>query len=138
MPPTSTERGIFSEGLAAVGFGEFTLHGGGDHVWGFIDTSGQMVIEPKYRSVQSFQEGLAAVLGDDRQWSYIDRTGKVAIPFRYDSVDGFSDGLACVERERLYGFINRDGATVIPIQFTSGGQFQDGLASVRIGGKSRV
>jgi len=134
IPPEFDRAMHFSEGLAEVGFGEFTLHGGGDHRWGFIDTSGSMVIKPKYREVRRFKEGLAAVLDDDGRWGYIDRAGQLAIPFQYDSAGEFSEGLARVERERLYGFVNKRGEVTIPIRFTSARGFSEGLAGVRIGG----
>ncbi|MBU1381844.1 WG repeat-containing protein, partial [Myxococcota bacterium] len=56
----------FSEGLAAVTFGE---------KWGFIDKTGKEVIKPKYDNAWSFSEGLSAVKWGEK-WGFIDKTGK--------------------------------------------------------------
>ena len=57
----------FSEGLAAVCK---------DGKWGYIDTSGQYVIEPKYQSARSFSDGVAIVDETD-EWFIIDTKGEV-------------------------------------------------------------
>jgi hypothetical protein len=82
----------FSEGLAPVqSFNKI----------GFINKAGQVVIEPLFRGVQSFSEGLAGVKiigGDgDYVWGYIDRNGKFAIEPRFRQVEPFAGGLARVE-----------------------------------------
>ena len=73
--------GDFVEGVSPARVGEN---------WGFIDTKGDWVIEPKYWRVQPFSEGLAAVTGQlkgsDFPTAYIDRTGK--------SIIGFPKGVA--------------------------------------------
>ena len=66
----------FSDGLAAVGFGE------DDAVkWGYMDKTGAMVIQPQFYWIRDFSEGLAAVgfPADNNAaiWGYIDTTGKV-------------------------------------------------------------
>ncbi len=62
----------FSEGLAGVQV---------DGLCGFIDTNGEMVIEPKFDSVyhEGFNNGLAIVFGYDdssQTWGYIDKSGE--------------------------------------------------------------
>ena len=47
--------------------------------YGFIDTTGKMVIPPKYLEVKPFYEGLAAVRVGDK-WGFIDRSGELVIP----------------------------------------------------------
>ncbi len=87
----------FHEGLAAVEINDN---------WGFIDTTGQISIEPKYYSANDFNAGLSAVsiivkendydLGYYFKECIIDKKGNIIIP--YDShVDyhfkGFQNGL---------------------------------------------
>jgi hypothetical protein len=77
---TFQAAGEFSEGLAEV-----EVNG----KWGFIDTSGRMVIQPQFATDEStlpgFSEGLAAV--DKEVWKvgYIDKTGKWVIQPKYAS-----------------------------------------------------
>jgi len=55
----------FSEGLAAVGLGEWR-----SEQWGFVDATGQEIIPCVFDDVGDFSEGLAAVLIDGK-WGYI-------------------------------------------------------------------
>lgn len=86
--------------------------------WGFIDHSGQVVVEPQYGLWQSapgsqaaFPEGLAAVqIGDT--FGFIDATGQVVIEPQFVMAEGFWNGLARVEVEEGYGYIDRSGQFV--------------------------
>ena len=82
-----TKGRIFSEGLAAV-----SIDGKG----GYIDSAGDMIIEPQYDNVGIFSEGLAAVKVNEK-WGYIDKSGNMFIAFQYADAGYFSEGLAPVE-----------------------------------------
>jgi WG containing repeat len=82
----------FSEGLAPVkSFNKI----------GFINKTGKVVIEPLFRDVQSFSEGLAGVkiIGSDGNyvWGFIDRSGNFVIEAQFIQVAPFAGGLARVE-----------------------------------------
>jgi len=80
----------FTEGLAPV-----FVKG----KWGFIDTTGKLVVEPKFDGVKNFSNGLALVTvgrGFDTLVGYIDSTGKLVVPFKYKTGTDFSNGRALV------------------------------------------
>lgn len=83
----------FSGGLAAV-----KING----KWGFINKTGQIVIEPEF-----FEMGLS-----------------------YFKLEAFSSGLAPVKDENKYGFINVNGNFVIEPQYDAAWCFRNGLAKV--------
>ncbi len=122
----------YSEGLAAIGVGEFTMHGGGDHKFGFVDKTGQLAFEINFKEARAFSEGLSAVMNEEGKWGYIDKTGKVVIPFQFEDAFGFSEGLACVLTNELFGFIDKFGKIVIEPRFASPSQFKEGLAAVEL------
>lgn len=122
----------FSEGLASFGVGEFTMHGGGDHKFGFIDKTGSLVIETNFREARPFTEGLSAVMNNDGRWGYIDKSGKTAIPFQFEDAFVFSEGLACVLTNGLFGFIDKSGKIVIEPRFAVPSHFKEGLAAVEL------
>ncbi len=68
--------------------------------YGFINKNGEIIIEPKYISVGSFNDSLASVnFGKsihDSQWGYINTEGETIINGKYTIANGFSDGLATV------------------------------------------
>jgi Tol biopolymer transport system component len=98
--------------------------------YGFIDPSGAMVIEPRFRDTYGFSDGLAAVKVGDL-WGFVDPSGKLVIRPRYAAVSGFSGGLAAVSRNyRKYGYIDKTGTMVIKPRFFEAGSFSQGLAWV--------
>jgi len=95
----------FSFELAPVGFGSIS-----DCKYGYIDTSGKIVIKPLFNEARGFADnGLAAVnVGDGRndKWGYIDTTGNFVIQPQFEWADDFQYGIARVEVEDKWGFIN--------------------------------
>lgn len=113
----------FSYGMAAVSsVGEYDLkveelliyHG----KWGFIDTTGKLVIPMEYDYVYKFNSFGLALVGKyydkgaeewwaNMKWGYIDRAGKVVIPIEYDMIGEFLEDDAVAAYKGDY-----DAATV--------------------------
>lgn len=117
------------------------------HNWGFIDTKGKWVIEAKYKRVEPFAEGLAAVTGhpkgNDYPVAYIDKNGATIIDFPTGvaKAEPFSEGMAAVmlfESFGKRGYIDRTGRLIIPHQFAVAGPFREGLAAVVFNGRCYV
>ena len=63
--------------------------------WGFVNKSGETVINPQFDHAGGFAEGLAPVrMG---RWGYVDASGKMQINPQFDKADVFSEGLAAVK-----------------------------------------
>jgi hypothetical protein len=119
-------EGRFSEGLAAVQFGQ--------RGFGYIDKTGNVVIPPKFKLAANFSEGVAPVQMDGK-YGYIDRTGRVVIDFIFTSADKFSEGLASVEIAGKWGCISKSGTVVVQPKFDTVREFSGGLAGVLVGRK---
>lgn len=121
-------------------------------LWGYVDPTGKMVIEPKFAEAGTFCEGLAPVGIDSPNGEfhgYIDTSGKMAIEAQFEQTDSFSEGLAAVripdkgplvdkygaDNARKWGFIDKTGKFVIDPQYESADGFSEGLASVCMDGK---
>ncbi|MEP0886235.1 WG repeat-containing protein [Trichocoleus sp. ST-U3] len=105
-----------------------------DHKWGYIDKTGQVVIQPQFDEANLFSEGLTAVrIGS--KWGYINQTGEVIIQPQFDSPGEFYEGLLAVEIGDKWGYIDKTGQVVIQPQFDSADEFSEGLAAVRISDK---
>lgn len=72
-------------------------------LWGYIDTKGNMVIEPAYFEAGDFNEGRAVVVtreGWDKKWHIIDTQGKDVFGRSFTSfVSGCSDGRIVVHND---------------------------------------
>jgi hypothetical protein len=118
------QRTGFSEGLAAV-----SKLDSDPVLYGFIDKTGAVVIEPQFDEVLPFSEGLAPAAVMDhgvRKYGYIDKTGAWVIQPQYDIAFPFQEGLAAVGTllpgrfghpgDDLYSFIDKAGKVVIKLQ----------------------
>jgi hypothetical protein len=105
---------------------ENTLHG-------YIDSTGEIVVPPRFNALQPFSEGLAAArLGG--YYGYIDSTGSWVIPPQYEYATLFIEGLAIAFKNKLAFYINHQN--VIPFTVDSVktlAAFQNGLAKIEIG-----
>ncbi len=88
-----------------------------DGLWGYMDSEGNVMIQPQYYSACDFSEGLGAVLFnededgiEESKWSFIDKNGDIVIPSEYWCRGKFSDGLVTAEiyDERSGPFIDEN------------------------------
>ncbi|WP_458459894.1 WG repeat-containing protein [Pseudobutyrivibrio sp.] len=121
----------FSEGLMYVATGDKE-----NHLVGYIDESGEYVIEPKYFWASDFHQGLAAVqkkIDGQYKWAYIDKNGKNITDFEFDDVGDFSsEGYAAVEVDGKWGYIKTDGTWFLEPQFDDESSFSCGYATVKL------
>lgn len=93
----------FSEGLS-------DFYDNEKECFGFINTSGDWVIEPKFKSSLRFTEGLACMqkVGVKTK-GYIDKNGQIVIPEKFETALPFKNGLAYVKHKKQMGYINKTG-----------------------------
>lgn len=73
-------------------------------LWGFVNTDGEMVIEPQYRNAGAFSEGLAPV-ETENGWGYITLENEMVIGPQFSGAKNFHKGLAPVEEESSWSVI---------------------------------
>jgi hypothetical protein len=120
--------------------------------WGFVDTSGNIVVPIMYGFAVSFSNGLAAVKSPGTEYNssykfgFIDRTGELVIPIEYyagDQWSGYSSfnehGFAVVWEEGWAerGIIDRHGNFVVPFGEYTFNYDEDGYRQMQFlsGGK---
>lgn len=113
--------------------------------YGYINTTGRIVIKPRFDEASDFSEGLA-MIGVKDKYGYIDPSGNIVIKPQFNGAGSFSNGLALVTIPdgtcELCGepvYINQSGRIVIRLfsivektNYSSG--FSEGLASAWFGG----
>ena len=99
---------------------------------GFVNKSGEVVINPQFDNAELFSEGLAAVKQGDR-WGFIDKSGNIVINPQFDKVGNFKDKKAPFRLGKQWGFIDKKGGYVINPQFEYADVFSEGLAVIRSG-----
>ncbi len=87
-----------------------------DGQWGFINQTGDVVIETQFDWAGEFTNGLALVR-QDGLYGYVRRNGEVAIEPQFEDAWHFSEGLAPVQIDGRWGYIDEDGEIAVDPQF---------------------
>jgi hypothetical protein len=100
-------------------------------LWGYLDSTGSIVIEPQFEMCGFFAEGLAyAQVGD--ALGYIDETGQLVIPADYPAATNFHEGYASVMVDEDWMVINKQGEIMMEQYFANPVTFNDGLARFKL------
>jgi len=150
-PEAWTTVSPWSEGRMAVQVGK---------KFGYVDSTGQFVLPPKYRAAKPFLGGFAGVSGGGG-WAVIDRDGTLIIEETAYLTDGASDGLiagpggyydlegkpvgpkyewvrphteglGAVYLEKQWGFVDTEPKEVIPLRYRRVSPFADGRAMAAV------
>ena len=104
-----------------------------ENKWGFVDTTGAILIKPVFDDVSGFSEGYAAV-NKSGKWGFIGRSGKMVIQPQFKSAWAFHEGLARVKPfDQPEQFITSGGKRIVSDEWTAAGDFSGGLAKVMVG-----
>lgn len=103
--------------------------------WGYINSDGEIVIEPRYSYAGKFSDGLAPVRinnneNEKEKYGYINLSGEVVIPFQFEDAKEFSEGLAVVRINQKYGYVNTEGRIVVEPLFKKAWKFSNGMGRV--------
>jgi len=107
-------------------------------MWGYINSTGKVVIPPTFKGAAPFSEGLGRVQFASGKYGFLDAAGRPVVPARFDDAGDFHDGLARVTVRGKSGFIDRGGAYAIQPTIGEGPRalpwavtdFSDGLAQI--------
>jgi hypothetical protein len=79
-----------------------------DSLWGFADSSGQVVLPPAYHAVQPFKEGLAIVMRDSL-YGVIDKKGREIVPLKFQNILPSACGLLTLRTAAGFVLVGIDG-----------------------------
>lgn len=112
-----------------------------NYKFGFIDTTGKLVIDTMYDWAEPFTGEFAPVTKGNK-YGYINTSGTLVVPYKFVFAENFSDGLAAVYNGSTWGYIDETGNYVIPSKFGSyeghdgeeiANPFIDGYTAVYLG-----
>jgi hypothetical protein len=107
---------------------DYTCKGG---LWGYVDSTGTMVVPAKYTLADEYHNGFSAVERNGFK-ALIDINGNVLTPFEYVYVYPMSEGLAVVGKGKplKFGYIDTKGKLVIGLEYDEANSFFKGKARV--------
>ena len=97
--------------------------------WGFIDTSGNWFIQPKFDSVSSFYNGYAKIYKRGEE-GLINYKGEVIIKPKFDFAGLVEEDMVDIMNREKIGYINVKTLEKIKPQFEDGNEFSEELAAV--------
>ncbi len=95
-----------------------------DTLFGIIDRSGAYIMEPQYKDIGQFSEGLIYAIKDSL-YGYFDGLGYPRIPAQYEEAFSFSGGMAKVTFKGLEGYIDPFGSFKVKPLYESINLFGD-------------
>ncbi|MBK8492640.1 MAG: WG repeat-containing protein [Saprospirales bacterium] len=105
-----------------------------DCEWGYIDTSGAMVVPAMYSFARDFVNEVGIVQVEDK-WGMLGLQGETLIPCRYDAVEFLENTenqiVRIYKREEKYGLIDSLGQLALQLAFDEVGSFREGLLAVK-------
>ncbi len=100
---------------------------------GFINSKGEVVIEPQFQDIKFFDEGVCWVKQDD-MWFLIDEAGKPISQERFDRFHYYSNGFARVKIGEFWGYIDKEGKYLGDgCVYTDNNDFVNGVALAKKG-----
>jgi hypothetical protein len=104
--------------------------------FGFIDTTGNIIIEPKYLKVGNFSGGLAWIRNTEGKIGFINHKGEEVIKPTYLAVKNFDpfSGIAFAKDQVGWKYIDTNGITLKTEAFEAKKMFIEGLAMVKKNG----
>lgn len=101
-------------------------------LWGYKNTSGQVVIEAVFSEAYEF-DGDVAFAAQNGMFGLINRSGAWLAEPAWEHVSIFSEDKAAVESGDRWGYIDRTGKLIIDYSFREVGDFHCGRAMARSG-----
>ncbi len=99
--------------------------------WGFVNTSGIVVITPEYDEVEDFSNGLCLVKKDGK-WGVINKNGKNIHSCEYESISTFDSGIAYAKKDMMAYYLYSTGKkTQLSGSTYIHHPFSDGLARIK-------
>ena len=128
----STRLGLREDVLEISDFSEGRARIQVDSKYGFIDTSGAVLVQPIYDQAKDYHSGRAFTKKED-QYLWLDLDGKEMEDFDqiiFDEIGTFSEGYSRVKIFNDYGFIYPDSSFFIFPRFSEATPFFNQLSSV--------
>lgn len=73
--------------------------------WGFVDSSGNWVMEPQFEDADSYSLGLAGICKDGL-WGYINKSGKLMIDHQFEDCLPFTSiGITAVKENEIWKYV---------------------------------
>jgi hypothetical protein len=103
-----------------------------ENLYGYIDSRGNVVIQPSYLACSHFFEGKAAVIDETEKTGFIDAKARLIIPHQFEGTGRFCNGICPIDG----GYIDHFGHWLIQPTFLIASAFSEGRAVASTDGEN--
>ena len=108
-----------------------------DCTWGYVDTTGEVVVQPQYSFARDFVNEVG-IVSLENKWGLISTTGKSLVPCEYDGLHFMeSTGnsiLRIYNNNQKFGLIDTLGQVTVNLKYDEIGAFREGRLAVKRNG----
>ena len=105
-----------------------------DGKWGYINSTGEVIVQPEFDHAYPFRNGFTVVLKEiDGQMkrAYLNNKGELITDYQFDRAYHFFGELARVKIGNLWGYINKNGVLVTDCIYSWVSDFDYGVGIVK-------
>ncbi len=106
-------------------------------IWGYVDTSGTILVYPQFSFAQDFINDVG-IVENEGKWGAVDRTDRPVLPTIYDGVHFLENTnnkiLRVYNNREKYGLIDTLGQVTVNLQYDKIGAFNEGRLAVKRSG----
>ncbi|MBL4655093.1 MAG: WG repeat-containing protein, partial [Bacteroidia bacterium] len=106
-----------------------------DGKWGYIDTTGSVIIKPKFDKAQFFTNDDYAVISKDGLVGIIDLKGTMILEPYYEDLKIIDENRIGFRKDSLWGMIDKSGKMIMPLLFNDINKIEENHYTVRLGNK---
>lgn len=105
--------------------------------WGYVDSSGRNVVEPRYTFAQDFKSGVGIVESNGK-WGMVNKSGAAIISCEYDGIEFLENTedriIRVYVQEPKYGLVDTLGQLTVDAVYEELGEFSEGRLAVKRAG----
>lgn len=92
--------------------------------YGYVNSTGKFMIQPRYDDARNFREHMGAVEINGK-WGFVNERGRQVVPCKYSLVMDYNMGYAVVRLGDRWGALNSKGELEIPCEYSSPADLYD-------------
>ena len=105
--------------------------------WGAINRNEDIVVQPNYDSIYTFDDGMMITRTNDR-YGLINEKGRIILRNRYELIQRQENGRYITKEDDKYGLIDKDGKVIITHKYDSLQDTSNGYVIISVGEKFGV
>lgn len=120
---------LFALAIFNIGYSQLACPAKTNGRFGFIDTSGKWIVQPKYDSLIGYYNGYAWIFKKGKK-GLVDGMGNIILKTKYDDIGFVEDSMVDVTRRKKYIFYNLSKKKFVGNHFEESLEYNNGIVAI--------